>query len=339
MNKKTQIGIFGLNYENNLENFYIDAFKKLKYKNIRFLHNNFLFYIFCILRKINNKFLFKIFNLFQYLKFKNFINNNNLDILIIFKGIELNSNIYEILKKKKILLINIFTDDPFNLNSSATSSKNIIKNIKNYDIFCIWSKRIKKKLEKTYKQTNFYYLPFGYSEEKHKPRKNNIINKKISFIGSYDKKRFNFLKRIKRKVDIYGNDWPSFENHKIYKYIKNKSLSKVIAQSEISLNILKKQNFLSHNMRTFEITSMGGLMLTTRTKEQKDFFPENIASFMFDDIEEINKKIEYIFNNPTLSKKIRVNAYDISKKHSYKNRVNCLIKYINANKKYFHSKL
>ena len=32
MNKKDQVGIFGLNYENNLENFYISALKKLKYK-------------------------------------------------------------------------------------------------------------------------------------------------------------------------------------------------------------------------------------------------------------------------------------------------------------------
>ena len=43
MNKKDQVGIFGLNYENNLENFYIGAFKKLKYKNIKFFKNNFFF--------------------------------------------------------------------------------------------------------------------------------------------------------------------------------------------------------------------------------------------------------------------------------------------------------
>ena len=60
MNKKTQIGIFGLNYENNLENFYIDAFKKLNYKNIKFLSNNFLFYIFAY---------YKILILIFFLKF------------------------------------------------------------------------------------------------------------------------------------------------------------------------------------------------------------------------------------------------------------------------------
>ena len=144
MNKKTQVGIFGLNYENNLENFYIEALKKLNYKNIIFLHNNFLFYIFCFLQKINNKFLFKIFNIFQGLKFKKFIQKNNIKILIVFKGIELSKNIYELIKKEKIILINIYTDNPFNFKSSATASKNIISNIKNYDIFCIWSEELKK---------------------------------------------------------------------------------------------------------------------------------------------------------------------------------------------------
>jgi hypothetical protein len=62
MNKKNQIGIFGLYYENNSENFCINAFKKLKYNNIKFLNNNHLFYIFCLLKKLNIKCLFRIFN-------------------------------------------------------------------------------------------------------------------------------------------------------------------------------------------------------------------------------------------------------------------------------------
>ena len=43
MNKKDQVGIFGLNYENNLENLYIGAFKKLKYKNIKFHSVEFIY--------------------------------------------------------------------------------------------------------------------------------------------------------------------------------------------------------------------------------------------------------------------------------------------------------
>ena len=101
MNIKDQVGVFGLDYENNLENFYIDSLKKLKFKKIKFFKNNFLFYLFCYLQKINNKFLFIIFYFIQNLKLKKFIYKNNLKILFIFKGIELNKNAYQIIKKKK----------------------------------------------------------------------------------------------------------------------------------------------------------------------------------------------------------------------------------------------
>ena len=336
MNKKNQIGIFGLDYENNLENFYINALKKLKYNNIKFLKNNHLFYIFCLLKRLNIKCLFKIFNFFENLKFKKFILKNDLKLLIIFKGIELNSNIYKTIRKKKIILINIYTDDPFNFNSSATSSKNIISNIDKYDFFCIFSKKIKTKLEKKFKSTNFFYLPFGYCKDKHLRSKNKIVQKKISFIGSYDKKRYKLLKGINHSIDVYGNNWPTFKNHKNHKYVINEELTKIVAQSEISLNILRKQNLTSHNMRAFEITSMGGLMLTTRTNEQNTFFPENKASFMFSNIQELNEKIKYILNHKNKSKKIRQKGYILSRKHSYEARVKSLIKYIDANKKFYN---
>ena len=57
-------------------------------------------------------------------------------------------------------------------------------------------------------------------------------------------------------------------------------------------------------MRTFEIPSMGSLMLTTRSNEQNKFFAENKALLMFKDIQELNKKIQYILNNKNISKKL-----------------------------------
>jgi spore maturation protein CgeB len=334
MNKKDQVGIFGLNYENNLENLYISAFKKLKYKNIKFFKNNFFFYLFSILQKINNKYLFIIFYFLQNLRLKKFIYKNDLKILIIFKGIELNTSAYDIIKKKNIILVNIYTDDPFNFKSNTTSSINIIKNVKNYDVFCIWSEKIKKKLESKYKNNRFYYLPFGYSKEKHRNIKKNVYRKTISFVGSYDQHRYDILKSIKKRVNIYGNDWPSFKKHKVYKYLKNQNLSKVIAKSEISLNILKRQNYGAHNMRTFEIPSMNGLMLTTRSYEQNKFFPENKASLMFKNTKELNRKIDYIFNHPKEVKKIRNKGFFMAKKHNYVERLKCVIRFINENKKF-----
>ena len=102
MNKYSRIGIFGLKSDNSLEQFYLDAFQKLKFKNIKFLSNNFLFKIFCILNKYK-LFFFFFFLFFQKNKIENFFNKNEIEILIIFKGIELNSSIFNILEKKKLI--------------------------------------------------------------------------------------------------------------------------------------------------------------------------------------------------------------------------------------------
>ena len=206
-------------------------------------------------------------------------------------------------------------------------------NIENYDIFCVWSQTIKKKLEKKFKKTKFFYLPFGYSQDKHQFDKKKIIRKKITFIGAYDEYRYKILSGINSRVDIYGNNWPKFKKHTINKYVKNEELREIVAKSEISLNILRKQNFTSHNMKTFEIPSMGGLMLTTKSAEQNKFFPENKASFMFKDIQELNRKIKYILCNNKISQKIRHRSFLLSKKHSYKQRVKSLIRFINKYEK------
>ena len=64
-------------------------------------------------------------------------------------------------------------------------------------------------------------------------------------------------------------------------HIYGKDIFKLMNRSAISLNILRKQNYSEHNMRTFEIPANNGLMLTTRSNEQNKFFKENKACFMF----------------------------------------------------------
>ena len=87
-------------------------------------------------------------------------------------------------------------------------------------------------------------------------------------------------------------------------------------------------------MRTFEIPAMNGLMLTTRSYEQNKLFPEHSASIMFDGVQELNKKIEYIFNHPKKVKKIRSKGFLLAKKHNYVERIKCLIRVINKNEKF-----
>ena len=90
-------------------------------------------------------------------------------------------------------------------------------------------------------------------------------------------------------------------------------------------------------MRTFEIPSMNGLMLATRSYEQNKFFPENKASLMFKNTQELNKKIDYIFSHPRKVNKIRSKGFLMAKKHNYVERLKCVIRFINENKKFSSS--
>ena len=172
-------------------------------------------------------------------------------------------------------------------------------------------------------------MPFGYDEFIHKKVK---TNKKfaniINFIGSYDKKRCEILKSsFNQNILIAGGGWKrKFQNSKnIYNPFFGRKLCEVISSSNISINLLRDQNEGSHNMKTFEIPAMNGLMLTKRSREQNYFFPENKACLMFSDIKELKEKIEFISKNKSKVKKIRNFGYIVSKKNSYRIRAKYLL--------------
>ena len=81
-------------------------------------------------------------------------------------------------------------------------------------------------------------------------------------------------------------------------------------------------------MKTFEIPAMGGLLVTTRSKEQNLFFPENKASIMFNSVKELEKKIFFLKKNNKIAENIRKEGFELSRKHSYKNRAKYILKTI-----------
>ena len=98
----------------------------------------------------------------------------------------------------------------------------------------------------------------------------------LSFIGTADKKRFEYINYLKEFKIILVEGWSKFKLPKRVLYIGKVNLKKslkVISDSLISLNILRPQ-MIYHNMKTFEIPSMGGLMLTKRNLDQNNFFPK-----------------------------------------------------------------
>jgi hypothetical protein len=337
LKKKISLLIIGVKNEYSLENFYKKAFNSIGIKKVFCFPNNINFYLYCLLSKLKLKFLFVPINYIYQCRLNIFLKKRKpFDFIIIFKGIEINKKYLIELKNNnpKTRIINIFTDDPFNLNSVATSSNSLLSSIPIYDYFFIWSQKIKSKLQKRYKSyKNFYYLPFGFSNKINKINKNKIDLNYISLIASGDHYRESIVKKINRiRLNIFGNSWgKNIENHSVKNFVYGKKLIEIIVKSFVSINILRKQNESSHNMKTFEIPAMGGLLVTTRSREQNFFFPENKACVMFDNVAELEKKILFLKKNKIIADQIRQKGFELSQNHSYNERAKYLLKVICSN--------
>ena len=322
----------------NLEDSYFKAFKKIGF-SVEFYR---------IDRNIKNRIISKfeslfpsIKNYFLQLKLINYLRKNKREyyFIILFKGTYLNLRTLKLIKSiKKTIWINYFPDDPFNVKNNSISNLEFIKLIPEFDIFCIWSKKIKIKLEKKFKNNYFLYLPFAYDNLinfKKKKRKN--FKKIVTFIGTHDSEREKVIRSINCDKEVFGGNWKRFslnkKNIKINGHLHGKNMSDKIMSSAISLNILRRQNKSAHNMKTFEIPGNYGLMLTTRSKEQNEYFKENYASFMYSNPKELNNKIKFILKNPKISNKVRERGYRLAQKQNYLNRAKILIKTINEFKR------
>ena len=336
MGYKKKILIIGSNEKFTLEKMYFRALKNLKH-TVRIYHtgntikNRYISFIEKYLSFISNFFIRKLF--------VSFISKakNNYDLIIIVKGLYITKNFILNIKKisPKSKIINIYPDDPTITSTRNLSNKNVIECIELFDFFCHYSERVMKKIKKLKPKSKLLYLPLGYDELLHKRYKKNIKDIKkykdtVNFIGSYDDERFNILKSLNYKnLLIAGSNWKNIDS--LQKPIFGKELSTIISNSLVSINILRDQCKNSHNMRTFEIPAMGGLMLTTRSKQQNFFFKEDEECLMFSGKKELQKKIKDIIKNKKKIQELKDRAYLKSRKHSYTNRSKYLIKKIFIN--------
>ena len=136
--KKISILIIGSNNKHSIESFYKKAFYSIGIKKINLISNDIYFYLYCLFSSMRAKFLFNLIRPIYESKINFFLRKiKSIDFIIIFKGIEINKDFLINLKNKypRIKIINIYTDDPFNLRSVSTSSSLLLSSIPVYDFF------------------------------------------------------------------------------------------------------------------------------------------------------------------------------------------------------------
>jgi len=285
----------------------------------------------------SKKLSWKIFSrIFPKLSFRNanlsllkVVKSKNIDIVWIFKGREYYPETLRLIKKMGVKLVNYNPDHPFIRTAHSHGGKNVEDCIPLYDLHFCYSKDLMQKIEKEYKIPTTF-LPFGYelSEENFQAAiKEQEINH-VCFVGNPDNIRMetiNFLATQDVIVYVFGIGWHLVKMHKnviIGDAIFGEEFWSVLRKFRVQLNIFRPHNINSHNMRSFEIPAVGGIMLAPKSEEHREFFEEGKEVFLYSDLKDLLNKILFLLSMPqTEINRIRAKAMQksIENKYTYRN--------------------
>jgi spore maturation protein CgeB len=255
------------------------------------------------------------------------------DVLLVFKGMEVYPQTLSQLRSGGIKLANYNPDHPFLFVGRGSGNQNVKNSVGNYDLHFCYSLLVKQRIEKEY-GIPAIPLPFGFelSEEDFKKVEHEKEVMKVCFIGNPDATRIEYLQQLLKEglpIDVYGHDWDrhfqksNFPLLTIFPAVYGLEFWRTARKYRVQLNIFRKHNEGAHNMRTFEIPAVGGIMLAPESQDHRKFFLEGKEIFLYSSIKDAIEKAEMIMN---LSYEdailIRNNALNRSKRseYSYQNR-------------------
>lgn len=258
-------------------------------------------------------------------------------ILLISKGVNIYPETLLSFSKKGILITNWNPDDFFNPNNSSI---HLLNSLELFDIVFsarkhLFPEYINKGI-KNPKYLEWYYIPWLH--------KSPLINEKpkdvITFIGTYSKRRESIISNIDNqfKIEIWGSGWNTTnlrfkKNIIIHNQILNQNqFPNYISRSKINLNILTKENRDLTNLKLFEITASGGLLLTENNSTTKELLQNNCLYYDHDNIDEFNNTLQMIFDhknhNYIQDFRLKGTKYIINNNFSINDRVEELLNYL-----------
>jgi spore maturation protein CgeB len=201
-------------------------------------------------------------------------------------------------------LINWNPDDFFN---PKNTNQNLISSLKHYDLVVssrphLFDEYIDFGVKK------IVFIDWYYVSNLHFPQNvDKIYN--ITFVGSYSKRREEFISAIECPVEIWGSGWEhssiDFKRfHKVHmKILSQKEMCSIFSASKFNLNLITHENRDLSNLRFFEVSASGGLLITERNSSALSYLADGIECFMYDSPDDVNKIIKSDLDGDIISNK------------------------------------
>lgn len=260
------------------------------------------------------------------------------DVVLVVKGTFLHAATVRLIRRTLGIPIgNYYPDNPYcgvPLHPRHTSAlrRDLISVLGEYTRVWIWQRALAARLNASGVAAE--YLPFGVDQDLAAPPRTcddcGGVHP-VVFVGNHTGKRETHLRAVHRNaVAVWGARWPRAiargTPHVPHRRpLVAEQCASAYASAAVCLNVLNDLNMPGHNMRTFEIPGGGGLMLSSYTPEQAEFFPEDDAAVYYRDPAEIDDKIDRILADRPWAARLRARAASIAGTHTYVSRAGALL--------------
>lgn len=255
------------------------------------------------------------------------------DLIFVFKGIDLWPDTLSSVRAQanRPILINWNPDSPFDF-ATANTSRGLVTSIPFYDAYFIWDRDLFTPIREAGGQ-RVEYLPFGYDPEHHHPVDSPVEKYcQIAFVGNYSPERSEMLLLLATSFDvgIWGGNWRTYlrPNNPLLGCLRSsgtygEAMSQVYSAAQVGINFLRAQNGQAHNMRTFEVPAIGTALLSTRSRDQIGWMPENEAAVYFSSPEEMVQQASSLLADDAMRKTVAKSGHHVitSGHHTYYDRM------------------
>lgn len=292
-----------------IENFYVKYLRALGNEVLHFPANSkFIDYY---NSKFVNKLLFKagLSPIYRHinLELRSVLARERPDIAWVFKGMEIFPDTLNFVRSLKIPVVNFNGDNPFIFTGKGSGNQNVTKSLEKYDLHFTYNTSVALEFNRRALKTSI--LPFGFDLDMDVYARC-LMEKEIfrvCFLGNPDSERSHFIKGLAEAnipVTVYGTSWEKFLDHPdilINPPVLGEEQWRVLRRYRVQLNLMRMHNPDSHNMRSFEVPGIGGIMLAPDTPEHRTFFEDGKEVFLFKGLEDCVAQANKILSLPATS--------------------------------------
>jgi len=229
------------------------------------------------------------------------------DVLIVFKGVDYTPALLRQIAARGVKLVNYCSDHPFRFFLAGAGNANVRDSISVYDLYITYSGPIARELAEAYPGLDVAVVPFGHAVEDDlfAELATEVEVVRGCFNANPDEERAAAIRLLTENgvaMDVFGWGWEKFVTPGpmlgIHPLERGVDMLGILRRYRFQLNMFRPHNEGSHNLRSFEVPAVGGILLAPDSPEHREFFVEGRDAFYFANPDEMLAKARVLLAMP-----------------------------------------